>query len=114
MWHVGQSGCGVGNGKHTGHQLRALLILVLVYPFYMSVLQQSRHVQCAGRSCGSLASTRLLSPYAVTSYHADAPPAADSIVRPPFRVVFTMSTLPHQVQYVNETLTSLAQQATEA
>ena len=39
------------------------------------------------------------------------PPAAESIVRPPFRVVFSMSTLPHQVEYVNETLTSLAQQA---
>jgi len=100
MWH--------GNGRAQGLSCVALLI-VLIYPFYMSLV--NNHGMFNVLAVAYL--TRLYtppSPYPVTTYYSDAPPAVESIVRPPFRIVFSMSTLPHQVAYVNETLTSLAQQ----
>ena len=86
-----------------------LLILTLVYPFYVTLVNEYGVFNVLAVAWF----TRRYTPpesYTVVKYYADAPPAVESIERPSFRVVFSMSTLPHQVEYVNETLTSLAQQ----
>ena len=47
------------------------------------------------------------SPYLVPRFTFSTPPPR---VRPPFRVVFSLSSLPHEVAFINKTLSSLATQ----
>ena len=101
-WKVWRRWCGAWQGI----SCVVLLLLVLLYPAYIELVNHHGMFNVLAVAWF----TRLYTPpssYPVATYHSAT---VSSRTRPPFRLVFSMSTLPHQVEYVNETLTSLAEQ----
>ena len=109
VWHVRSLWAVVTVTRSRVVAVSVVVAAVLAWPLYVALLNEY----------GTFSPLAVLFtrqfvpavPYFVPAFYPSASVPDELLPRPPFRVVFTLSTLPHHVHFVNDTLTSLALQS---